>query len=161
MTTTTADLKQFRQQLARKTFDQASRREVASGDRRRGAGRARCKTARDGKNKQILRQTRRQINQYVRLCVERCPLTARQTTKPSGNNCGSESARTRLVGDNGAGNQHRTTPSLDWMATWKPRDNVSRSQLHSNHRKERTMSGIATESQSDHHSSGTSDFHAQ
>ena len=88
-----------------------------------------------GREQKRLHQTRRPVNQHVRVCFERCPLTTRHTAKRSDDRCGTESTRTRPHGS-------VTTPKL-WRDC-SPEAEEARSQPHSALRQERNMSGTAT-----------------
>ena len=61
-----------------------------------------------------LHHTRRPVNQYCRVCVERCPLTTRHTAKCGRRQLPSESARTRP----------RDETTQLWECTRKPRQEL-------------------------------------
>ena len=77
-----------------KTLHKASRREVVSGGLGHGAGRACCRQHRRGKESEEY-STRYVVQSItcIRVCVELCPLTTRQTAKRSGDSC-----QTRALG---------------------------------------------------------------
>ena len=97
------------EQIGQDLTTRLRRRTVASGDR--GTRRRTCllqDSSGTGEQRR-LHQTRRPVNQSVRVCVETCPLTTRHTAKRSGDSC-----QARALGRD-LSRRH----SFGGMATWK------------------------------------------
>ena len=95
-----------------------------------------------GREQRRLHKTRSRVNHYVRICLERCPLTTRHTAKRSG-------SVSLLQGFAGLQHRGRSGRRCTIAASLWPSPKADH-EWHTD-----------VTNQSDYHSSGTNDFHAQ